>query len=749
MKGPRRQKNFRFALRVAVLLANGLGLIFICLVLLTAGTTYFLLPRMIDSTRVKSILTQRLEEILHRPVSIGDMILAPQGVKITAVTIANASAQDGALVDGGSAVISIKIMPLLRRRLDIKSIRLINPRIRLVRDAQGLWTFADLFKPRALPKSDANPFFFAMPVSFKAQRFSVENGTLIIDDTFKRRTFMFKNMTLSAERPGIMRPFAFSASFDDDFPLGDRTIAASCAFSGSIFPAGLDLSSASIVASRLVIRSAGETFAGSARISGFPKPLLEGRMQSPALDGDWFKTEFGRRIPPSWPQSRWAFQARFDSPRQIRVRRLAMDSELFSARAVGRLDFSSAPWQMSASIVLSTAPIENFSFLIPEISERKMRGTALGKIRIMGPWNHLRVFGAQARLGNFSMTSKPFILKAGIASIAAVGGFSDIRAVVGGGFVSAIGHSASNVSFRARLLRHRLSFNALSLNWEGTRVLARGSIDNIARPSRVFLRADAGTLRWEKAQKLAVDVAAYLSRVKKARAKTPVPSPERHWLAFFKYHIPRRFPATSGRIVIGEVRHQNFWFKNASILWDLRGITPRLDNAAGEVRLGFGPGHISDLKSIAGSSKFMEIVFLPYTFMSRMNSFSVLSAAKAYPETFDFKRIEGQYSISKGLVRTRFFHVDSPQIIAFAQGSADFAKETVDMEVLTRLTHYDAPLPEWWVDELGRPAIGFWVKGNLEKPSIDPRLQKMGADEIERALAKAEARARERLKNTR
>jgi hypothetical protein len=70
------------------------------------------------------------------------------------------------------------------------------------------------------------------------------------------------------------------------------------------------------------------------------------------------------------------------------------------------------------------------------------------------------------------------------------------------------------------------------------------------------------------------------------------------------------------------------------------------------------------------------------------------------------------------------------------------AKELVDMNILTRLTSYRDPLPEWWTDELGRPAIGFRVRNDLNRPDLDPRLSKMGADEIEQAVGGCKTRSK-------
>jgi len=46
-----------------------------------------------------------------------------------------------------------------------------------------------------------------------------------------------------------------------------------------------------------------------------------------------------------------------------------------------------------------------------------------------------------------------------------------------------------------------------------------------------------------------------------------------------------------------------------------------------------------------------------------------------------------------------------------------------------------------WVDEAGRPAIAFRVKGDMNDPQLDPRLRKMTADEIETSKQEGIARA--------
>ena len=267
--------------------------------------------------------------------------------------------------------------------------------------------------------------------------------------------------------------------------------------------------------------------------------------------------------------------------------------------------------------------------------------------------------------------------------------------------------------------------------------------ERASAPKEIELSGSVDKVDWEAAARLWGDIRAAIS----TRTASASDVEDRPWLRTFKYSIPRGFPDTTGRVRVGEITHPNFSFKDAELLWTVRGVTPGLDKLSGEARLSFGPGRVNDIPAVQDSNKFLRVVFLPFIFMHKMNKLSVFSTATAYPKSLDFRRIDGEYGASRGVATTRYFHVDSDQLVAYAEGTADFGREQVDMNILTRLGAYDGTLPEWWVDEKGRPAIGFRVKGDINKPELEPRFKKIEENEIERKVEEGRARARKRFEN--
>ena len=393
--------------------------------------------------------------------------------------------------------------------------------------------------------------------------------------------------------------------------------------------------------------------------------------------------------------------------------------------------------------VLSTrdAVLEKSAEWHPAWTARAPRGKASLRAVIEGKWGALQVKEAELSLRGFDAAWGSRRVQDVDLDATAADEFAALKASVTKGTLTAYDNVFEDLAFSLSVIKQTLSVENLTLRWSGSRLRLRGRVDRLSAPKEVLISGNLDKVVWEDAQRLVLGIAASIStRTASARAEDSRP-----WVRTFKYVIPRSFPDTVGHLRVGEVKQANFLCKDLDLLWSLKGVTPALDRVDGEARMRFGPGRVADIPAVQDANKFLRVIFLPFIYMHKMNKFSVFSTATAYPKTLDFNRIESEYALAKGVATTRYFHVDSSQLAAFAEGMADFGHEKVDMNVLTRLTHYEGVLPEWWVDEAGRPAIGFRVWGDLNKPELEPRFKKIPVDEIERRFEEGRAGGKKRF----
>ncbi len=116
-----------------VLLALG-----ILLLLVVAGIGIFIAT--FDANRYRPILVSRLEEQLDRPVTLERISLAWQGgmaLRLEGVRIDEDPATQEPLLEMAAASATVRLLPLLKKRIEISTILLDRPRIRIFRDAQG------------------------------------------------------------------------------------------------------------------------------------------------------------------------------------------------------------------------------------------------------------------------------------------------------------------------------------------------------------------------------------------------------------------------------------------------------------------------------------------------------------------------------------------------------------------------------------------------------------------------------------
>lgn len=706
-------------------------------VLLILGLAGFFGARwLFHEERVRAVLVTQLQELLRRPVQIGGVVLTPSGVKLRDIRVIERLDVPGQfLLTSDTAVVTLRLAPLLRRRVELDSVKLLNPRVRLLRDADGRWSVADIFVSSGAERR-VEMGRLSLPVSLAAHTILLDEGSIDIEDRFKSTSYRFDRVHLEVSDFSLEDPFGFRASFDNANVVSSRTISTAWKIDGEASLASFDLKAAYLRADRVTASVDGRALRGKGTVTGFTESSVELEASVPALGpADW-EHFLGRPLALELPASKWKAQLRFPSPREIDFRRVEVQASPMSAVASALLDLSPEKRTLTAAVSAENIPLDKAAGLRPSWARFALQGAASGKATVAGPLSRLQVKDASVRLSGLGGYFGPARVVAADGELAIADDFSRIKLNAQKGAIDAYGAFFREIALQLDLVKSDLRVENLSFRVGESAFKLKARVRNITDPKEVAVSGTVDQVRWEEAQSI---VTAVLSSTRTRRAEGAKPQ---EWVRIFKYVIPKKFPDSVGEVTIGQVTHKNFHFANMDLLWDIRGVTPSLDRVTGDVKIGFGPGRVNDIPAVQDSHKFLRIVFLPFVYMHKMNNLSVFSAATAYPKTLDFNRIEGEYHAESGVAETRCFYVDSPQMVAYAEGKADFARERVDMNILTRLTTYRDPLPEWWVDTAGRPAIGFRVKNDLNRPDLDPRLRKMEGDEIETNVAACKAQSR-------
>ncbi len=115
------------------------------------------LPHVIDVNQYRGQIQAQVQKQLNRPVQLGEMSLSvfPLAVRVKNVVIgedpnfhSNVPFADVQQLD-----ISVKLLPLLSKDVEVKSLELERPKIELIRNAAGDWNFATLGHNSTAPQT--------------------------------------------------------------------------------------------------------------------------------------------------------------------------------------------------------------------------------------------------------------------------------------------------------------------------------------------------------------------------------------------------------------------------------------------------------------------------------------------------------------------------------------------------------------------------------------------------------------------
>jgi AsmA protein len=122
--------------------------VLVLIVLLVAAV--LIIPHLVDVNQYHSRIQAELQKRLGRPVTLGDMRLSlfPPSFQVQNVTIGEdprfSFNQSRPFAQAEKLAVSVELMPLFHKEIQVKSLELVRPHIELVRDAAGNWNFATL-----------------------------------------------------------------------------------------------------------------------------------------------------------------------------------------------------------------------------------------------------------------------------------------------------------------------------------------------------------------------------------------------------------------------------------------------------------------------------------------------------------------------------------------------------------------------------------------------------------------------------
>jgi AsmA protein len=164
--------------------------------------------------KYRGTIQSQLQKRLARPVTLGDMHLGifPPRFRVQDLAIADDSrfSPDAPFVKAQELDVSVKLLPLIHRQVEINSLSLERPSVNLIKNQAGMWNFASLGQSAERTNVQA-------PASAE-QQFSVEQLTIqdgqvsLLDQTKSKTPSLYDHIDVTLKNVSPNLPFTIDAA---------------------------------------------------------------------------------------------------------------------------------------------------------------------------------------------------------------------------------------------------------------------------------------------------------------------------------------------------------------------------------------------------------------------------------------------------------------------------------------------------------------------------------------------------------
>ncbi|MHB0995466.1 MAG: AsmA family protein [Elusimicrobiales bacterium] len=654
-----------------------------------------------------AVVTNQFQEILKRPVRIEWAKLSATGeIKIKGLTATEPGPEAVNFLRAEYIYATYRLLPLLKRKIEIDSVVLVSPEIELIKREDGTWNFGDIFAAYRR-KGGRNRLT-------KMDRAEIKDGELRVTMRASKSSYSLENINVSLKDFKPEGDFPFDASIFLKSDAFKRPVEGRFYAEGTVNLADFDWTWAEVKDLRADLTLLDKTAKFTGGIRDFRRPRITLKAETPSVKSSELAYLFASPVNFTAPRSFWDLDAVFTDSRTIETSVL---SRPLNIKAEGVFDLS-----------LST-PEYTLAISAPPMNMGKMAAYGV-KLPVENPSGKVQV-----RIKVGSRAGRPVLssifagtnwagFKYRNLSVAELEASALLAENFANSHITAVGGKLAMGKDRLTglKLKTKISKDELAVDYAGRlngfpikglvairNPFSASKTVNVTGHSVNMVYADTWNMILNSRQLFA-----------KGRKNGRTYESDLAWLKTLKNSIPSGYASFKLLYKADKFKHDYYaadaFYASAS----LRNITGDISKMRGDISVKSGAGVFYDVARTSEKDRVFYLFTLPLTFIHRMNRTGALKFGYKVND-IHFNSIGADYSLLEdGRSEIRNFYMDGKEFSAYASGTLDFSKETMNLKIYTMSGKYYSmgSLPEAMTDASGKPALAFILSGKMSNPDF-------------------------------
>ncbi len=680
-------------------------LIFLPLILAAgiAAAALLVAQVMFKPADLESVVVNQFQELLKRPVRIEWARLSATGeIKIKGLQVTEPGPEAVDFLRADYIYATYRLLPLLRHKIEIDSVVLVSPKIKLIKHADGTWNITGIFSAHRDGRHSLN----------KINQTEIKDGELSILDTKSGAAYSLEhfNATLKDFKPEGDCPFYASVYLKSNALR--RPVEGRLYTEGTVNFAGFNWTKAEVngLSADLTLLEKAAHITGS--IKNFRRPEITLKAETPEFKSSEMAYLFNSPLEFTAPRSFWDLNAVFTSTKAGEAR---LTCKPLNLNAEGTFDLSVSPPKYSFTVwtpPFNVAHAKDYSVKLPVESPSGKMQVRIKVSSKDGKTYLSRIFASTTKSGFKYRTLKATDLN--MTALLAENFASSYLTASGGKLVM------GKDSLSGLNLKTQFSSNELQLDYtgllNGQPVKGRTAImQPFSSGKTVNYTGYSRNLVYSEMKNLILGARKLHTAPKKGR----VFESKLAWLKTLKNSIPSGYAAFKLLYKADHFKHDYLDAKDFYVSASLKNFTGDISKLRGDISIRSGPGTFYQVQKTSETDRIYYLVSIPLLQISRMNRAGALKFGSQV-EDVSFNSIGGDYRIDEGKSEVRNFYLEGKDFSAYASGQIDFSNETMKLKIYTISGKYYSmgSLPEAMTDSSGKPALAFTLEGNMNKPEF-------------------------------